>query len=119
MSAEEVDDLVTQAQRQLDEHKAWLEVEIRKIDPGVFLGSGAVAGTSILAHQVQQIRLRVARVRGTVASVVYEYPDELVAFLRSDLAPPHLRASIAGGHVLDPNQPTFTARREDPEPKPG
>jgi hypothetical protein len=109
----EVDNLITQAQHQLDEHKAWLEAEIRKID-----GWAGPIGVLVLALLARQVRLRVARVRGTVASVVYEYPDELVAFLRSDLAPPHLRASIAGGHVLDPNQPTFTARREDPEPKP-
>jgi hypothetical protein len=117
VSTEEADDLVAQAQRQLDEHKAWLRSEIGKITVCGPDWSGPEPAWRVLLEQADQIRLRVARVRGTVASVIYEYPDELVAFLRSDLAPPHLRASIAGGHVLDPNQPTFTARREDSEPK--
>ena len=108
----DAEDLVEKAQRQLDEHKKWLADEIEKLPLVPWQEKYN------LANRALEIKLRVAKAAGTVVSVVYEYPDELVAFLRSDLAPPHLRASIASGHVLDPNQPTFTARREDPEPKP-
>lgn len=105
----DADDLVEKAQRQLEEHKEWLLLEIAKWLPSSPLD---ISTTAPLVTLVPEIKLRVARVAGTVVSVVYEYPDELYAFLRSEHAPEHLRATLAGGHVVDPNQPTFTARRE-------
>jgi hypothetical protein len=108
----EADDLVVKAQKQLDEHKTWLEEEIRKIDPGAWLGSGATAGPTQLAWQAREIKLRVVKASRHVVSVIYEYPDELYAFLSSGFAPKHLRDTLAGGCVVDPNQPTFTARRD-------
>jgi len=110
----DTDNLVSQAQMQLDEHRAWLEAEIRKVDPGVFLGSGAPAATTVLAAQAREIKLRVVKTSGRTVSVVWDYPDELYAYLRSELAPKHLRDTLADGHVVDPNQPASSWRRATP-----
>lgn len=99
----DADDLVTKAQKQLDEHKTWLRLEIGKI-------AMSTTDSVTLMYQAGEIRLRVAKV-SQVVTVVWEYPDELIAFLRSDLAPKHLRDTLAGGHVVDPNQPAWSARR--------
>ncbi len=104
----ESDDLVAHAQKQLDEHKTWLAGQIYMC-PNV---PGGDVGKHFLITQSEQIRLRVAKTSGNVVSVVWEYPDELYAFLNSELTPVHLRAAIAGGHVVDPNKPTFEVRRE-------
>lgn len=108
----DVDDLVTAAQRQLDEHKAWLRSQIGLISVCDPYGPED-AWISRIA-QVDEIRLRVARASRSVVTVVYEYPDELYTWLSSDAAPKHLRDSLAGGHVVDPNQPALTVRREEP-----
>lgn len=108
--SESTDDLITKAQQQLDEHKKWLRDEFMKL--GTADGPRQDPKWVILVHQAGEIRLRVAKVSGRVASVVYEYPDELVAFLRAETTPKHLRDSLAGGHVVDPSQRTFTATRE-------
>ncbi len=105
---ETADDLIIKAQQQLDEHKTWLRLEIAKAGDDVF----KIDQAPVLILLVSQIRLRVAKVSGRVASVIYEYPDELVAFLRAETTPKHLRDSLAGGHVVDPSQRTFTATRE-------
>ncbi len=105
-TADVASDLVAAAQRQLDEHKLWLESEILKIKVG-----GHVPD-ALMALLVRDIKLRVAKTSGRVVSVVYEYPDELYRFLVSDLAPKRLRDSLAGGHVVDPGRPAFTAERE-------
>lgn len=103
------DDLVAQAQAQLDEHKRWLAAEIREHVPAL-QGDGQAAN---LASQAEQIRLRAARAGRSLVSVVWEYPDELYAFLSSDAAPRHLRDAVAGGHRLDPSKPASTWKRED------
>lgn len=106
--SEATDDLIAKAQKQLDEHKEWLSTQIC----GLPLDVLDVGSAIMLASKATQIRLRVAKVSGRVVSVVYEYPDELVAFLRAETTPKHLRDSLAGGHVVDPSQQTFTATRE-------
>jgi len=110
----EVDDLVALAQKQLDEHSEWLAVEIGKIEGPI----SVPWPRQLMIDQARAIRLRVARTTGTVASVVYEYPDELYAFLTSEAAPKHLRDSLAGGHVVSPNQPASTLRRATPDDEP-
>lgn len=108
--SEATDDLITKAQQQLDEHKEWLATEIEKLSPEP--GHG-LALYVLCAWQARQIKLRVARCTShKTISVVWEYPDELVAFLRAETTPKHLRDSLAGGHVVDPSQRTFTATRE-------
>lgn len=110
--------LIDEARKQLDEHRAWLAAEIRKVE----FGDPALDSTrEPLALQVGMIQLRAARVLGTTdaphratLSVVYDYPDELFMFLTSDLAPAHLRATVEGGHVVSPEQPAFTVERERP-----
>ncbi len=105
----DVDDMVARAQKQLDEHKVWLVEEIEKLPlSDEFTWDSKL----LLLGQVAEMRVRVAMSNGRVASVIHEYPDELYAYLRSAAAPDHLRASVADGHVVDPNQPAFTARRE-------
>lgn len=103
----EADDLVETAQRQLEEHKEWLAREISDVSPDVL----KVGQMLLLATQARQIKLRVVRASTNVATVVWEYPDELFAFLRSDLASKRLRDSLAGGHVVDPDQPASSWRR--------
>lgn len=104
----EADGLVEAAQRQLEEHKRWLAGQLYMTSLGVVPDAKKMA----LITQAGEIKLRVVRVSGNLASVVYEYPDELYAFLSSAEAPSHLRATLAGGHVVDPDQPTFKVTRE-------
>lgn len=108
----DADDLVTKAQQQLEEHKRWLALEIEKAALGL-----AIVGIDYapLARQAGEIKLRVARTDGKLVSAVYEYPDELYMFLRSKHVPQHLRDTLAGGHVVDSNQPAWSARRTNDE----
>lgn len=108
--SEATDELVEKAQKQLDEHRAWLVGEIDKIPTAA--GSFPMHIRAWMVAQAGMIRLRVAKASGKLVSVVYEYPDELFAFLGSDLAPKHLRDSVSGGHVLDPNKPSLMVERE-------
>ena len=101
--------LMEDAQRQLDEHKVWLANEIRAMPADVQL----IAAREMLATQASMIKLRIVQANRGVATVIYDYPDELVAFLRSDVAPKHLRDTLAGAHVVDQNTPTFTVQRTD------
>jgi hypothetical protein len=104
----EAEDLVATARRQLDEHKRWLTAELLTIPPT----AGAYLVKDVLVTQARSIELRVVKAVGTTVSVVYDYPDELFRFLSSDDAPPHLRASLAGGHVVNPDRPVSTVTRE-------
>jgi hypothetical protein len=103
----EVDDLVSKVQKQLEEHKAWLAAEIGKISPWVRL----IGEQTELVNLSQEIKLRVTKVSNGVVTAIYDYPDKLYMFLRSEDAPRHLRDSLDGHHVVNPNQPTFTAKR--------
>jgi len=103
----DINQLMTDAAKQLTEHQEWLVIEIEKIPADVKL-SGTKA---FLCGQVRMIKLRMARARNGVASVIWEYPDELAAFLRLPSTPQHLRETIAGGHLVDTEQPAFTAKR--------
>lgn len=109
----DADDLVEKAQKQLEEHKRWLALEIEKI-PTV-TGDFPMHIRAWMVAQADQIKLRVARTDGKLVSAVYEYPDELYVYLRSERAPKHLRDTLAGGHVVDPNQSSWSARRTDDE----
>lgn len=104
-----VDDLVAAAQRQLDEHKVWLAAEIYKLP--VVAVSFPMHIRAWLVAQADQIRLRVASAAGGRVQVVYEYPDELHAFLSHPSTPEHLRATLEGGHAVDPEKPSSTVRR--------
>lgn len=107
--SEDANNLMEQARRQLEEHSAWLADEIRKM-PSLVATDGA---KELLAQQASQVKLRIVRAdRGTV-SVVWDYPDELHAFLRSQVAPQHLRDTLAGGHDVSVEQPAFTVKREE------
>lgn len=103
----DADDLVTKAQKQLEEHKRWLAAEIGKVEGPV----STPWMRQLILDQAGEIKLRVVKVALNVVTVVYDYPDELYMFLRSDAAPKHLRDSLDGSHLVDPNQPTFTVKR--------
>ena len=100
--------LIEDAGKQLEEHKSWLLSEIGKIPSDVNM----TAAKSMLCSQVGSIKLRLVRVDNNRASVVYDYPDELFAFLSAESTPAHLRASLAGGHLVSTDQPAHTFRRE-------
>jgi hypothetical protein len=105
----DADDLVEKAQKQLEEHKKWLADELEKLP--IALGFPWMVKYN-LVNRALEIRLRVVKASTHTVTAVYDYPDELYQFLRSDVAPKHLRDSLAGGHVVDPNQPTFSVKRE-------
>ena len=93
--------LLDNAQKQLNEHSAWLVAEITKLEPE----QTAPHVRSVLIVQATQIKLRMARADKDSVSVVWDYPDELGAFLKADTTPEHLRASLAGGHIVTPDEP--------------
>lgn len=103
----DVNKLMEDATKQLAEHVEWLATEIEKL-PAT---SNMTAAKALLVSQARQIKLRVVRAHSGVASVVWEYPDELGAYLKSPVAPQHLRDTLAGGHVVSTEQPAFTASK--------
>jgi hypothetical protein len=100
--------LMADALQQLAEHKAWLKDEIDKIPSEINMA----AAKSMLRSQVDMIKLRLARVDQNRASVVYDYPDELFAFLQAPSTPQLLRDTLVGGHLVSTEQPAHTFRRE-------
>jgi len=104
----EVDELMTKATAQLLEHQEWLVAEIEKLPSNV----DTDAGKLVLVHQAKHIRLRVVRAEKGVASVVWEYPDELAAFLKHEATPKHLRDTLAGGREVSTEQPASTLELE-------
>lgn len=103
----ESDDLVAAAQLQLEQHRDWLVAKISELPESMVLPEE----TLFLTTQARQIRLRVAKASAQTITVVWEYPDELHAFLVSPRATEELRATLAGGHVVDPNQPAWSVKR--------
>ena len=103
----DVNELMAMAQEQLDDHKVWLADRIRAMPADV----STIAARELLATQAGQIRVRLASVRNGRASIVYDYPDELHAFLRSGSAPKELRDTLAEGHDIDPSQPASSFKR--------
>lgn len=94
--------LMTEAQQQLDEHKAWLKIEI----------SMHATHVAQLQNHVDEIKLRMARVDAEDSvSILWEYPEELLAYLRDPSTPDHLRKTLEGGCVVDLEQPGFSAKR--------
>lgn len=105
----EVDDLMEMALKQLAEHvELFLVPEINKIPTDV----GMAAGKALLIAQARMIKLRMVRSDKGIASVVWEYPDELGAFLKAPGTPQHLRDTLAGGHVVSTEQPAFTVVKQ-------
>lgn len=109
MDNNEVGTLVAQAQDQLEQHKQWLRNQIGMSSMTSSVGQPTEPWSTMM-RLATEIKLRVVRVSGATASIVYEYPDELYAWLRSE-APQHLRDTLDGSHVVDPSQPASTARQ--------
>lgn len=103
----DVNKLMKDAEQQLVEHKAWLADEIRKIPADL----GMEGGKQLLLAQVEMVRLRVVKAHAGTVSVVWEYQDELAAFLVSETTPKHLRDTLAGGHVVDTEKAASTLQR--------
>jgi hypothetical protein len=104
----DVNKLMTDAQKQLEEHVEWLAGEIDKLPTDVALA----AAKAMLVTQAKQIRLRVVRVDQGRTSIVWDYPDELLLWLRAPGTPQHLRDTLAGGHLVSPDTPASSFRRE-------
>jgi hypothetical protein len=104
----DVNKLIEDATNQLAEHAVWLAAEIQKIPADV----GMAGGKALLVAQVSQIKLRMVRAdKDRGASIVWDYPDELGAYLRAESTPQHLRDTLAGGHFVDTEQPAFSVKR--------
>lgn len=110
MTTANMDGLMATAEKQLAEHREWLAAQIAEIPPEVL----AIGEMLLLAHQARQIKLRVVKASTKTVTVVWEYPDELHAWLSSDRAPKALRDTLAGGHVVDPSKPASSWRRATP-----
>lgn len=100
----DVDKLMTDTQKQLDEHKVWLKKEL-------LIAPGLGPDIADLVEKVDEMKLRMSRAEGGEVSILWEYPDELIAYLRLETTPTHLRACLEGGRVVDLNQPSFSAKR--------
>ncbi len=105
----DISKLMADALQQLEEHKAWLKEQL------FTLGAEAVhhdESIMPLIAQVDGIKLRMSRVDAMDSiSILWEYPDELLAFLRSDFTPQHLRASLEGGRLVELDQPGHSVKR--------
>lgn len=99
--------LMAEATKQLAEHVEWLAEEIEKIPSDL----GMVGAKALLVAQTSAIKLRVVRADQGDVSVVWEYPDELGAFLKSPTTPKHLRDTLAGGRIVSTEQPAFSVVR--------
>jgi hypothetical protein len=109
----DVNRLMADAQKQLEEHQLWLMKEIERWSASIGPGHTDEQFKQIgrLHQQASEIKLRMSRADEGKISILWEYPDELAAWLRSDAAPEHLRKSITEGRAVDMNQPGFTAKR--------
>jgi hypothetical protein len=98
-SKQEVDALVATAQQQIDEHKLWLVASLTHL-----AGDGlkiSLKELQLLIDDVAKLRISHVRIEPSTgkATVMYEYPDGLHAFLTSDRCPPDLRID---GHTVEP-----------------
>ena len=103
--------LMADALAQLEEHKVWLKQQMHEYMNAQEAGEWKIA-FRILIQQVDDIKLRASRVDAAdSASILWEYPDELLAFLRSARAPLHLRQSLEGGRIIDKEEPGHSVKR--------
>ncbi len=106
----DVSQLISDAQQQLDEHKVWLKRQMHDFMIAKEGGEWKLQFRTLIA-QVDDIKLRMSKADEGGISALWEYPDELAAWLRSPQAPEPLRKSITEGRSVDMNQPGFTATR--------
>lgn len=103
--------LMTDAMQQLEEHKVWLKDQLHEYMHALPGGEWKIA-FRVVIDQVDEIKLRMTRVDAVDnVSLLWEYPDELLTFLRSTKAPQHLRASLEGGRLVEPEQPGHSVKR--------
>lgn len=102
--------LMDNALKQLEEHKVWLKEKMHEHMNAQDSGEWKLA-FRVLISQVDDMKLRMSRVDSIDSiSIVWEYPDELLAYLASEKAPEHLRRTLEGGRLIDPNQPASSAK---------
>jgi len=87
----DINKLMEDALVQLDEHKQWLCSRLSELEP-------PPPRREVLKAQAMEIKLQVASADKGRVTLVYEYQDELHAFLRSETTPKDLRDSLAGGY---------------------
>jgi len=118
---EEYQQLMAIAVKQLDEHKVWLKDRIAA------LTSMTSFDRATLAYQVDRIELETVYAEPNVTQLLYEdgvlvpkktmslvwqYPDELIAFLTSDLATEELRNTLDGANFhSEEDQPAFHLKK--------
>jgi hypothetical protein len=100
----EVARLMGDAQQQLDEHKLWLKGQMHEWMNTQDGGEWKLQ-FRVLIEQVDDIKLRMSRVDSDNITIVWEYPDEIITFLKAETTPAHLRKALEGGHVINPEQP--------------
>lgn len=106
----EVAKLMSDAQQQLDEHKVWLKTQMREYMNAQDAGEWKL-NFRVLIEQVDNIKLRMSRAEEGAVTIVWEYPDEVIAYLKDPTTPEHIRKSLEGGHVLNPDQPGHSVKR--------
>lgn len=106
----DVEKLMSAALAQLEEHKAWLKDQMHEwmnAEPG---GEWKL-NFRLVINMVDDIKLRMSRADEGEVTVLWEYPDDLLAFFRLETTPAHLRATLEGGRVVDLDQPGLSAKR--------
>lgn len=109
----DVEKLMSDAASQLEEHKIWLKTQMQEWMHTQDGGEWKLQ-FRVCIEQVDNIKLRMSKAEEDNITIVWEYPDEVIAFLRDEKTPVHLRASLEGGHFIDPNAPAISATKALP-----
>jgi hypothetical protein len=105
-----VEKLMSDSQQQLDEHKVWLKQQMIEWMNTQDSGEWKLQFRVLIA-QVDEVKLRMSKAEEDSVTTVWEFPDELAAYLRDPETPEHIRKALEGGHVVDMNKPGFEAKR--------
>ena len=105
-SKKNVTELPKDAYDQLEQHKEWLRKNLRAI----LADATGIAIKDTLIAQVDDIRVRVALLNQAGVTIVYDYPDELGAFLKQQTVG-ELAKALAGGAVVSLDQPMTSVVR--------
>ena len=104
--------LMELAQEQLVQHRLWLDSQLKHIHPNTY-GLTPEAHAQLI-DEAQLIKLEMVRLEPAMkdgdkqtASVVYEYPDSIHAFLSRPDVPRTLSILMQGGMTIDADVPSI------------